>query len=134
MTNDRSRCTAHRAARAGGCGARFRARGGRALRAAAAPVIRVLLDREGGIDLDAIGSASEWVSELLDERTRSARRTCSRSPRRASTARSSSAATSSGSLARRSTLKVAAARQAQRPGTGVLVGIEGDDVVARGRR
>ena len=31
------------------------------------PVIRVLLDREDGIDLDAIGSANRWVSELLDE-------------------------------------------------------------------
>lgn len=29
-------------------------------------VIRVLLDREEGTDLDAIGSASRWVSDLLD--------------------------------------------------------------------
>jgi ribosome maturation factor RimP len=31
------------------------------------PVIRVLLEREEGTDLDAIGSASRWVSDLLDE-------------------------------------------------------------------
>jgi len=30
------------------------------------PVIRVLLDREGGITLDAVASANGWVSELLD--------------------------------------------------------------------
>ena len=30
------------------------------------PVIRVLLDREGGVDIDAIASASVWVSEFLD--------------------------------------------------------------------
>lgn len=31
------------------------------------PVIRVLLDREGGVDLDAICSANEWVTALIDE-------------------------------------------------------------------
>ena len=31
------------------------------------PVIRVLLDREGGLDLDAVASANAWVSEILDE-------------------------------------------------------------------
>jgi ribosome maturation factor RimP len=30
-------------------------------------VIRVLLERNEGTDLDAIGSASRWVSDLLDE-------------------------------------------------------------------
>jgi ribosome maturation factor RimP len=30
-------------------------------------VIRVLLERDEGTDLDAIGSASGWVSDLLDE-------------------------------------------------------------------
>ena len=30
------------------------------------PVIRVLLDREGGVDLDAIASANEWVTAVLD--------------------------------------------------------------------
>ncbi|MBI5230771.1 MAG: ribosome maturation factor RimP [Coriobacteriales bacterium] len=30
------------------------------------PVIRVLLDREEGIDLEAITAANRWVSELLD--------------------------------------------------------------------
>jgi ribosome maturation factor RimP len=30
------------------------------------PVIRVLLDREGGVDLDVIASANEWVTEILD--------------------------------------------------------------------
>ena len=35
--------------------------GGRAM-----PVVRVLLDREGGVDIDAIASASPWVSEILD--------------------------------------------------------------------
>lgn len=30
-------------------------------------VIRVLLEREEGTDLDAIGSASRWVSDLIDE-------------------------------------------------------------------
>lgn len=31
------------------------------------PVIRVLLDREGGLNLDAIVEANRWVSETLDE-------------------------------------------------------------------
>lgn len=30
------------------------------------PVIRVLLDREGGVNIDAIASANVWVSELID--------------------------------------------------------------------
>lgn len=31
------------------------------------PVIRVLLDREGGLDIDAICAANAWVSEALDD-------------------------------------------------------------------
>lgn len=31
-----------------------------------APVVRVLLDREGGLDIDAIVSANRWISEVLD--------------------------------------------------------------------
>ena len=31
------------------------------------PVLRVLLDCDGGINLDAIAAASKWISELLDE-------------------------------------------------------------------
>lgn len=31
------------------------------------PVIRVLLDRESGIDLDALAVANRWIAELLDE-------------------------------------------------------------------
>jgi ribosome maturation factor RimP len=30
------------------------------------PIIRVLLDREDGLTLDAIAAANEWVSEVLD--------------------------------------------------------------------
>jgi ribosome maturation factor RimP len=30
------------------------------------PVIRVLLDREDGLDLDAIANANGWVSEVID--------------------------------------------------------------------
>lgn len=30
------------------------------------PVLRVLLDREEGLDLDAVASANEWVSAILD--------------------------------------------------------------------
>ena len=30
------------------------------------PVVRVLLDRDGGVDLDAIISANAWVSEVID--------------------------------------------------------------------
>jgi len=30
------------------------------------PVLRVLLDREEGVNLDAIAEASHWVSEILD--------------------------------------------------------------------
>lgn len=30
------------------------------------PVIRVLLDREGGIDIDTIAEANRWVSDVLD--------------------------------------------------------------------
>jgi len=31
-----------------------------------APIIRVLLDREGGVDLDAICSANAWVDQALE--------------------------------------------------------------------
>jgi ribosome maturation factor RimP len=31
------------------------------------PIIRVLLDREGGITLDAVAEANAWISEILDE-------------------------------------------------------------------
>lgn len=30
------------------------------------PIIRVLLDREGGINIDAIASANSWISDELD--------------------------------------------------------------------
>ena len=30
------------------------------------PVIRVLLDREGGIDIDTIAESNRWVSDVLD--------------------------------------------------------------------
>ena len=30
------------------------------------PVIRVLLDREGGIDLDALTRANRWINEVID--------------------------------------------------------------------
>ncbi len=32
--------------------------------------IRVFLDREGGIDIEAVAGANEWVSEALDEMSR----------------------------------------------------------------
>jgi len=32
------------------------------------PVIRVLLDRDGGVDLEVIAIASRWVSDFLDEK------------------------------------------------------------------
>ncbi|GAV31302.1 MAG: ribosome maturation factor RimP [Anaerosomatales bacterium] len=31
------------------------------------PVVRVFLDREGGIDLDAIAAANPWISEAIEE-------------------------------------------------------------------
>jgi len=31
------------------------------------PVIRVLLDREDGLDIDAICEANRWISDLMDE-------------------------------------------------------------------
>lgn len=31
------------------------------------PVIRVLLDAEGGLDIDAICEANRWISELMDD-------------------------------------------------------------------
>lgn len=31
------------------------------------PIIRVMVDREGGVDLDAICQANEWVTEVIDE-------------------------------------------------------------------
>jgi len=33
------------------------------------PVIRVLIDREGGIDIDAIAESNSWISEVLDSET-----------------------------------------------------------------
>jgi ribosome maturation factor RimP len=30
------------------------------------PVLRVLLDREGGIDIDAVAAANEWVAAVVD--------------------------------------------------------------------
>ncbi len=34
---------------------------------AKSPVVRIYLDRDGGIDLDVLTSANRWVSEALDE-------------------------------------------------------------------
>lgn len=34
--------------------------------AGGAQVVRVFLDREGGIDIDAIAGANEWISDLLE--------------------------------------------------------------------
>lgn len=31
------------------------------------PILRIFLDREQGIDLDAVAAANEWVSEALEE-------------------------------------------------------------------
>jgi ribosome maturation factor RimP len=31
------------------------------------PIVRVYLDRDGGIDLEAIGEANAWISEALEE-------------------------------------------------------------------
>lgn len=31
------------------------------------PIIRILLDRDGGVDLEAITSASRWLGEFFDE-------------------------------------------------------------------
>ena len=35
--------------------------------AASAPVVRVFIDRDGGLDIDAIVAANTWVSDTLDE-------------------------------------------------------------------
>lgn len=32
----------------------------------AAPIVRVFLDREGGIDIDAIAGANVWIKDVLD--------------------------------------------------------------------
>jgi ribosome maturation factor RimP len=34
--------------------------------AAAAPIVRVYLDREGGIDIEAIAGANVWIKDVLD--------------------------------------------------------------------
>lgn len=31
------------------------------------PIVRVFLDKDGGIDLDAVAAANEWVSEALED-------------------------------------------------------------------
>ncbi len=31
------------------------------------PVVRVFIDRDGGVDIDAIVDANEWISDALDE-------------------------------------------------------------------
>jgi ribosome maturation factor RimP len=33
---------------------------------AATPIVRVYLDREGGLDIDAIAAANAWIKELLE--------------------------------------------------------------------
>ncbi len=35
--------------------------------AASAPVVRIFIDREGGVDIDAIVDANRWISNTLDE-------------------------------------------------------------------
>ncbi len=56
-------------------------------------LVRVVVDADGGIDLDAVADISRAVSDALDAEPtrraapRSPARTCSRSARRASTAR-----------------------------------------------
>jgi len=35
--------------------------------AASAPVVRIFIDRDGGVDIDAIVEANGWISDTLDE-------------------------------------------------------------------
>lgn len=39
-----------------------------------APIVRVYLDREGGIDIDAIAGANAWIKDVLDAQTETADR------------------------------------------------------------
>ena len=97
--------------------------------AARHPVIRVLLDREGGIDLDAICSANRWVSEAIDEAD----------PMRGPYTLEVSSPGVDRPLRKREdferfagetvTVKAKPAGQGARRWTGTLVGLEGDDVV-----
>jgi len=93
------------------------------------PVIRVLLDKEGGVNLDAICEANEWVSEAIDEAD----------PLSSPYQLEVSSPGVDRPLRKREdydrfagetvTLKAKPAGQNRSAWTGTLVGLEGDDVV-----
>ncbi|HSK47441.1 MAG TPA: ribosome maturation factor RimP [Coriobacteriia bacterium] len=93
------------------------------------PVIRVLLDKEGGVNLDAICEANEWVSEAIDEAD----------PLSSPYQLEVSSPGVDRPLRKRQdydrfagetvTLKAKPAGQNRSAWTGTLVGLEGDDVV-----
>lgn len=94
-----------------------------------APVIRVLLDREDGIDLDAICRANAWVTEAIDaEEPFSGPYTLEVSSpgvdrplrKRADYDRFAGETV---------TIKAKQAGQARSAWTGTLIGLEGDDVI-----
>jgi ribosome maturation factor RimP len=91
-------------------------------------VIRVLLERNEGTDLDAIGSASRWVSELLDE----ADPISSPYVLEVSSPGIDRPLVKRGDFARFAgeTVRMKVMREEKRASVnGILVGIEGDDVI-----
>jgi ribosome maturation factor RimP len=96
---------------------------------AKSPVVRIYLDRDGGIDLDILTSANRWISEALDEVTDLAA---------AYTLEVSSPGIERPLLRRsdwerftgqRAALKVAPAVDGHSSLTGTVRGLEGDDVL-----
>jgi len=96
---------------------------------AASPVVRIYLDRDGGIDLDVLTSANRWISEALDDVTDLAA---------AYTLEVSSPGIERPLVRRsdwerftgeRATLKVAPAVDGRSSLTGIIKGLEGDDVL-----
>jgi len=92
------------------------------------PVVRVLLERDGGIDIDAIAHASQWVAETLD----------AEDPIKGAYTLEVSSPGIDRPLVKRSDferfagervhLKVAASEK-RRSWQGVLLGMQGDDIV-----
>ena len=93
------------------------------------PVLRVLLDREAGLDLDAVASANEWVCTVLDELDPFSRpyqlEVSSPGIDRPLTKRDDFVRFAGQTV----NLKVQADAERRKSWTGELVGIEGDDVV-----
>ena len=93
------------------------------------PILRVLLDREEGLDLDAVASANVWVTEILDAQEPFSHpytlEVSSPGIDRPLTKRGDFARF----IGQTVNIKCAVAEEKRKSWTGELVGLEGDNVV-----